>query len=274
MRRLGPVVLGASLLGFLASVSGPASAQDTCARAPESPPDEDVSRARELFVEGNRLAEEGRWEAAHDRFRRAYGLSGTPAALHNAGSALLELGRPRGARDVLDCLLANHPEVDERTTRSVRALRQEATDRVAVLMIRGLPDGRTSTVTVDGRPVGDDGSRPLRVEVDPGAHRLGARAPGRQPFDWSGELAEGERVAIEVELPPAVDPSPEPDDEPETMTIAPTDPSPPDDEGPGLFASPWFWVVTGAVVAGAVATVLVLDSAAQLEPRTDVAHEL
>jgi hypothetical protein len=89
----------------------------------------------------------------------------------------------------------------------------------------------------------DDASRPLPVETDPGAHNLRVDRDGHVPFEWEGTLAQGQRLALEVELEP---------------------------EDPPLWTRPWLWAIVGAgVVAIAIVAAVVAQSAAQLDPRSE-----
>ncbi len=249
---------------LLVTAAAPARAEQACRPPPEDPSAEDVAEARDLFLRGSALARQEAWDRAYDLFQQSYARAGTPAALHNAAAALMELDRPREARDLFDCLLANHPEVDERTATSVRALRQEAVDRVAVLMLRSLPRDDDLEVTLDARPVGDDGTRPLRIESDPGEHALRVTHPGRRPFDWRGRLGAGQRLAVDVDLPEAPAPS----------VLSPSQPAPLTDDDGTIWTEPWLWIAVGAVVAGAITAGLLLHDSGQLEPRTSIVYEL
>ena len=62
----------------------------TRARA-ESP--EDLARARELFVEGAKLAEAGSWEQAREKFARSLEKKRAALTLYNLGVAQEETGR-------------------------------------------------------------------------------------------------------------------------------------------------------------------------------------
>ena len=87
--------------------------------------------------------------------------------------------------------------------------------------------------------------KPVRVDEDPGAVSLRvSAADAEEAFTWQGTLNEGERVRVDVVLPGA--------------------------DGESIFESPWFWIVTGAVVAAgaAVGLYFILDGAADLEPNS------
>lgn len=197
--------------------------------------------AIEAFETGTRAADEERWSDALPAFQRAYALSRSEIALFNVGYVLRSLGRFVEARaafdEVIDVL---HAEGELLAQAS--AYRDEVIARIAHLRLDGLETGADHTILVDGTARVDDGARPLDVSVDPGAHGLGVRREGRLPFDWSGTIAEGQTLAIDVTLSPV----------PSGGTIA--------DE-------PWLWIVIGAVVVGAAIGIgFVVDDAVQLDP--------
>lgn len=243
-----PVLLCATWLVLASCVllGSPAHAQ----RGGEPSPD-DLDEARAFFAAGESAVEAGRWSDAVDDYRRAYELSGVPAALYNVGFALRALGRYREARDVLTRLLDGHPELAPELREEARGHRDEAAARVAILRLVGLYPHARHAVRLDGREVADEGSRPLEIEADPGPHAITVRAEGHEPFAWEGELAEGDRRSIHVELRPT-----------------PSEPS-------GILASPLFWIVVGTVaVGGAAIAGYVLHQGAQLEPQSDRVYEL
>ena len=241
----------AVLLGSSAMVgAAPASAQRREA---------DVEEARARFVAGQAAVESGRWADAVDDFRRAYELSEVPAALYNVGFALRALGRHREARDVFDRLLSHHADMEAPLREEAERFRREAAARVIALELIGLEPGVTHAIRFDGRPVADRGQRPVSIEGDPGSHALTVRRDGYEPFVWEGALRDGERREIAIELLPVA-----------------TDGAPRgEDEGGGVFSSPVFWVVVGAVlIGGGIAAFVVIQGSGELEPNSDRVVEL
>jgi hypothetical protein len=199
--------------------------------------------AVEAFDEGTRLADEGRWADALPLFRRAYELTGVPTALFNVGFALRALGRYVESRAAFDELLTLR--LDDADREEASSLRAEVAGRIATVELEGLeaPEG-TYEVRLDGIVMEDDGARPLEVESDPGTHRVEVRRAGREPFDWSGTLGEGQVRTLTVSLPEL-----------------------PGAGGPGIVAEPWLWIVVGVVVLGGAITIgVVADSESQLDP--------
>lgn len=199
--------------------------------------------AVEAFDEGTRLADESRWADALPLFRRAYELTGVPTALFNVAYALRALGRYVEARAAFDELLTLRLEDADRTEAS--SLRDEVAGRIAVVELEGLdaPEG-SYEIRLDGVVHDDDGARPLRIESDPGTHRVEVRREGRAPYDWSGTLGEGQTRTLTVLLPEL-----------------------PGSGGPGIVAEPWLWIVIGVVVVGGAITIgVVVDVESQLDP--------
>ncbi|HEY8428372.1 MAG TPA: tetratricopeptide repeat protein [Sandaracinaceae bacterium] len=162
----------------------------------------DVERARSLFIEGSRDVESYRWADAIPKFEEAYALSCAPSALYNLAMALRALGRHREARDAFDRLLANHSDLGGELRTNAEQYRREEAARVAVLLLAGFgPDVRPD-ISFDGQGVTDDGTRPLRIETDAGAHTLVAQIPAHQPFLWEGRLGDGETRSVELTFEP------------------------------------------------------------------------
>jgi hypothetical protein len=230
--------------------------------AGQDPLDAEIAEARALFMAGEAAVESGRWADAVDSFSRAYELSRVPASLFNLGFALRALGRHREARDAFDSLLREHPRFEASLRDEARRYRDEAAERVARLVVDRLDAATRYTVRLDGRPVEDEGERPLSMEGDAGAHTLTVRRGGGAPFVWEGEVAEGQTRVVEAVFPAPTAPDGGPD------------PGLPDDGG-SVFASPWFWLVTAVVLAaGGVLAGWLVHESLQLEPNSSRAVEL
>lgn len=223
--------------------------------AAAQPSDADREEARALFAAGQAAVDAGRWTDALDAFDRAYELTGAPSALFNAAFALRALGRYRDAERSFVELIALPATRDDMRTEAQGYL-DEVRGRVAHLRLDGLPDDVTPSIRLDAEAVLDDGLRPLVVSADPGHHLLDVTATGRERFEWSGDLADGETLDLAIRLPPI------------------GEVAGPVASGSGSVAEEaWFWVVIGVVVAGAAAGVIggvLADDAAQLRPMSDM----
>ena len=212
--------------------------------------EEDIAEARTLFVSGQRDVDAGRWADAVDNFERAYELSGVPTALYNLGFALRALGRHRDSRDAFDRLIREHPDFDAERLEQAEVYLDEAKSRVAVIEILALADALRYRISFDGQRVEDDGDRPISIDTDPGSHTLSVRHSDSAPFLWEGNVSEGELLSVTYE--PTED-----DDESGGG----------EEEGSSVFESPWFWVITGAIVAaGAGVGLFLYWDSLELEP--------
>ena len=110
---------------------------------------DDDRRARELFVLGDRLYEEGRYEASVTAFTEAYRLSGRPLLLFNLANAEERLGRLDDAAEHLRAYLPHAPE-DEREAVEMRARRIE--ERAAAARENGTPPDVTPPPTTPLEP--------------------------------------------------------------------------------------------------------------------------
>ena len=242
------------------------------ARAQGEPTEAELQEARALFVAGQAAVESGRWADAVERFSRAYELSGVPTALYNVAYALRSLGRHRESRDAFRRLMAEHPDLDDATRSEAERSLAEVEARVAVVSVQGLDEGTRYTVRFDGRRIEDDGSRPLRIDADPGEHTLTIRSPETEPFVWEGTLGDGEAMTVEAELTP--------------VSIgggggvgagagAGSGGTGPTDDGGSFLSSPWLWIAVGVVLLAAGAGVAyLLYQDAQLDPNSDRVYEL
>ena len=188
-------LLAALLVTSLALAPTEAEAQLRCNRV-ESQQEEALA----LFVAGLDAVEALRWSDAVERLEQAYVISCQYAALYNLGIALRALGRHREARDAFEHLLAEHPDMPEEMRANAQTYRSEESGRVATLELLGLEPGLRPELSFDGRPVADDGRRPLEIETDAGTHSLIARLPQHQPFVWEGSLGDGQRESVSIDF--------------------------------------------------------------------------
>ena len=261
----------ALLLGcFVLVASGVASAQHSdvldALREPAGrsrPSEADLEEARARFAAGQAAIEAGRWADALENFLRAYVLTGASSALYNVGVSLRALGRYWEAREVFDRLLRWHGDrLRGERKRLARQYLQEAASRVATLTLEGLEPSARYEIRLDGAAVDDDGQRPLRIEANPGRHTLVVEREGYEPFEWSDSLRDGQHATVRVLLRPVPRPlAPAPETRTERS----------EEQGGGIFTSPWFWVGTATVALGgaAVAAYFLGVREGPLEPHSD-----
>ncbi len=112
--------------------------------------------------------------------------------------------------------------------------------KTSVLVLRSSVPG--TIATVDGKVVGNP---PVEVQVEPGSHKIGARAEGHADLETLAVVAQGDQKEIDLQLKP---------------------------KG-GITTKWWFWTGLGVVVAGgaAVSAALLIErkpSSGDLSPGT------
>ncbi|WP_437745085.1 PEGA domain-containing protein [Sorangium sp. So ce1504] len=181
-----------------------AGAQQAAPRAEAQESDALTDRARQLFEDGVKAANAGKWADAHAAFLAAWGLKPHYQIASNLGVACLRVGKPRDAAEYLTRYLREAPATKVQERQRAEASLQEARAQVAAVTVRVAPDG--AEVTVDGASVG---RAPLAdpVFLDPGRHEVGAKLDGYVPQTRSVEATAGgtKTVVIALERPPAAD---------------------------------------------------------------------
>lgn len=185
------VSLAAALL--LAAAPRPAAAQGTG----------DVTAARVLFVQGAKLAREGRWEEARALYSRSLAIKATPLTRYSLGVAQKETGH------LADALASFRAFLAEPSTPTTAPYVGPAREAVAAL------EGRVGRARLAVRPGKIDGltlaldGKPLRaapgqvLELDPGAHEVAASAPGFRAAVARFSVGAGGSVDVPIALAPA-----------------------------------------------------------------------
>lgn len=159
--------------------------------------------ARELAVSGAEAFDKENFAAALDQFQRAESLYKVPSISVMVARCLARVGRVVEAVDKYEetqrvLLDAAAPEAFQRAVADARTEVESVRARVARLELRLPADAPPETqVMLDGRPV-PAALLGVPKPVDPGTHRLSARAPGRAPYAASVSLPEGGRQTIEI----------------------------------------------------------------------------
>jgi hypothetical protein len=173
-------------------------------------PADDVTRARELFVEGAKLAESGNWEAARERFAQSLKLKHAALTLYNLGIAQQETGHLVDAVESYRAFLAQPVEpATQGFVGPVRAVLTKLEARVAHVAVEVRPaDLQGVVVRIDGREVPRGGGPWM---VDPGPHEIVASVPGHGEVKQTTSVTEGVRTTLSLTLtvPPA-SPAPAP----------------------------------------------------------------
>lgn len=163
---------------------------------------DDVTRARELFVEGAKLAEEGSWEAARDRFSRSLKHKRAAITLYNLGVAQQETGHHVQAVESFRAFLAMPVEpATQGYVAPVKAALAKLEARVGEIQIEVRPAGVSGVaLRLDGRDVsGDKGP----WVVEPGRHEIVAVAPGHAETRQTASVGQGGKASVVIALTPS-----------------------------------------------------------------------
>lgn len=252
----------------------------TSSRAQGEPSSADTAAARELAIEGLKLADAGHCAQAIDKLFRAEKLRHSPIVLGRLGECQIEEGKIVDGTEDLQRLLhepvpPNPPANLVKARERAQSVLDAAKPKIATLLIsvRGATDN--VAVTVDGQPVPAlllERDRPS----DPGEHLIEASAPGFFKATRKLTLGPGEKQEVALKLKPDPDavvsppPAPTTPESPGTSSpgAAQTTSSSPKriSEPPAVAVSPpnhtastIFWIAGGAgVAAGSVFGILAL----------------
>lgn len=169
--------------------------------------------ARELAVAGAEAFEKQDYGTALDRFQRAESLYKVPSIAVMTARCLARLGRLVEAIDKYEETLRmpldpGAPEAFQRAVRDAATEVEQTRARVARLELRPpVEPVEGLEIALDGKPV-PKALWSVAKPVDPGVHRVTARAPYREPYAYEVTLVEGARRNIEISMEArAVDPA-------------------------------------------------------------------
>jgi hypothetical protein len=168
--------------------------------------------ARELAVSGAEAFDKQDFATALDQFQRAESLYKVPSISVMVARCLARAGRVVEAVDKYEETLRvpldpTAPEAFQRAVADATTEVETVRARVARLELRlpaDAPPG--SEVMLDDRLV-PAALLGVPKPVNPGSHRLSARAPGRAPYAAEVTLAEGGRETVQISLDAAAAPS-------------------------------------------------------------------
>lgn len=182
------------------------------ARAQPTPAE--LRAARALFAEATKDEQAGRWAAALDKLRRVGDVKMTAGVRYHV--ALCEENLGRAAAALGDYTAARDSAVAEKNKDVIALVPDAFLDdlraRVPTLAISIPPGMEPSSadleVALDGQAQSKE-RLAAPIALDPGVHRVEARAPGRRPFAMVVTLNERDRARVDVALPPiAAEPAP------------------------------------------------------------------
>ena len=170
----------------------------------------DLNTARRLFQEATALEQRSDWRSASAKLDGALAIKETPGLHFHRAHCAEQLGelvlaaRHYGRAEELIRAGAAAPDVEELLT----AARARVLSRVPRLTLSLPSDVAGATLEIDGSPVSESPGTP--VILDPGRHRIVARAPGRRDFEMEITLIEGQTQTLEVALARPPEPIPAP----------------------------------------------------------------
>ena len=170
----------------------------------------DLQNARALFAhaEADEASEE--WALALAKLRGAASIKMTAGLRFHIAHCEEKLGKlvdalaDYAAAETLARSERNH-EVLEAIVEPVAALHV----RIPTIKFAVPPEVATVQIHLDGAAVQESDWRTTILPIDPGSHRIDARAPGRVPFSWTLIALEHEATVLDVRLPvlPPMSPS-------------------------------------------------------------------
>jgi hypothetical protein len=254
-RRGWLVVVGVSLW-----VAVPVAAQP----APDAADPAVVDEARQLFNEGLEFVEQEDWIQAEERFRRVLALRSSHVVAYNLASALVRLGRPVEAAELLRSIL-RAGDADAATREAAQQLLVETEPQIATLTIRVTGDMTGVRFALDDKPL-ELTAQVQTISVDPGEHTVTAYR-GSTPLAFERAVTGGGaplQAELAIELPLQITPKhaaararrPEPEPVPHVAKVAPAPPPEDEEESSGLGV--WAWTAGGAAVAAAAVVAVVL----------------
>ncbi|MBW2454831.1 MAG: PEGA domain-containing protein [Deltaproteobacteria bacterium] len=143
------------------------------ADGPVEPPDP-RAQAQALLLEGNRLAGEGNFGQALERFQAAHDLYPSVKLLMNIGTSLRHIGNNAAAARIYEQYIA-HPEAEPERREELRRIVKEIDQVTGHLRIEVNEPG--VQVRLDGRPLELRGTS-VTARVDPGERHLVAQKDG------------------------------------------------------------------------------------------------
>jgi len=228
---------------FLALPAAPLAAQDH------------AEQARSLFKEGVASMRAGDWSQAEDQLRSALSLKDSPVIRYNLALSLEKQSKFVEAETLLQVVIIDPVTKPSLVDRALE-VRLRAIASIATLNLSITGELQDVSLSLDGEEV-QAGHLESGVKVNPGVHVLTATRNGQEVARTEGSVAAGTTGQLVLDVPAADTTAPTPTETAAQSTSEPTvEPDPyvqpsSSDEG-GVLSSPWFWMGTGALLAGAV----------------------
>jgi hypothetical protein len=258
--------LSVALALALVSHSFLSFAQPAAAPEDATPSDDARARADALFREGRELIAAGKTAEACAKFEQSQAAEPSPGTLLNLAACRLREGNLVRARDEFRraaALAVEHPDAERRAAWTEAASKELRALEPRIPHLRwSLESSVPVTVLLDGVEL----AQPLPqagTPVNPGLHRVEARAPDRTPFLLEFRAGEGQTIAVQIPELAAASRTPFP-----TKTQAQANDSPAQDGDSPSIAPYVAFGASALFVGGAVATgIVALNAEAELEEK-------
>jgi hypothetical protein len=169
-----------------------------------------IAAAREVGIEGLKLAASGNCKDAIEKLEHAEKLHHAPTTQFKLGECQIKLGHLLAGTDQLRQLTGEtlDPKASPafvKAQENAKTLLEETVPRIATLHVNvALPPGVQPQVSIDGEVIPPDLLATDRP-IDPGRHTVDGIAPGHKKTTQQVLLREGEKVTVnltpEVERP-------------------------------------------------------------------------
>jgi hypothetical protein len=223
------------------------AARPTTKVSPPTPAE--LQAARDLFAAAAKDEDAGRWSDALQKFQRVVQVKSTAGVRFHIALCEEKLGQIATAlehyTEALNAAKLEHNQDVEALLRE--PFLSELSLRVPRITVEVPGDVTGADVTIDGHSF-PSALWGVAIPLDPGAHRIEARASGREPFFRDIVLVEHEVANLPIDFrrsgtgpqaaPPALGASPPPTEAPPPSTSAPPPPAPPPRSAPVTPAAP------------------------------------
>jgi hypothetical protein len=192
------------ILAVCAALAAPAltSTHDAQAQgAPRQEPRHDaasLAKARELFQQGNRLYDEGKFPQAEALYAKAWKIKQSYDLAGNYGNLLADMAKPRPAAALLAFAIREFPAGGKPAIREALIKRLGEVKRL-IGTVRIAVNVPNAEILVDGRPADAEGDE---IYVDPSAHVIEARAAGYMPASEQVTAFKGKTITVSLTLTP------------------------------------------------------------------------
>jgi PEGA domain len=186
--------------------AGPRASAQPLAPTPGARNADDVKRARESFLLGDKLYTDQKWTEAEAAFLTAWSLNPTFDVASNLGNTQFKLGKFRDAAEHLAFALRHWPLIGPVARRQhAQEKLRAAKSHVGTITVK--VNVEHAAVSVDGKAIG---KAPLDLEifVEPGRHAIEARLEEHDPVSQAVELAAGASTNVSLSLAKTVVPAP------------------------------------------------------------------